>query len=582
MLRNRDQSKDRGASLILLTLALMLLLGTAAVAIDLAALRLDIRADRLATDASVTAAVAQISPFNASGTQQACQTAWDYALVNLEDEGAVITPPDCTVFAGTCDPAVTRQTTGDAPPYSITITQPVPDDDPLMGSQDLDPQIDGVACQRIAVTIERVREHRFAQLIGFDSGTTEVTSVARSATEPGEDEIVPLLLLDPIGCEALFTSGQGKVTVSYNDTTDTPGIIIVDSDGSDCGAPNPYSIDSMGNQKGWIRAIPVPGEDIPSAILSYAQSGIGSANPSASYDPGDLTDPVNPADITDLTEPAISWFRLYPKPTPTYERITRAPIDWRYNCKSGYPVYPLDLGDPGLGGIEVADCPFPSAPYIDNHIASYGSGNPAGYQIWSIDGPYPCDVGAMVITVSGNWLVDCPSGLIVNGGTVTFDGNVIFTGGIDLRSDSTMVVNSANTSDVFIYLRSGTILKRAQSSLTLNRTFAYLANGAVDLRAGDGGLTWTAPTGGNFEDLALWSEAALVHAIGGQAGNTLTGTFFTPLAEPFSLTGQAGQFQFQAQFITRRLEVKGQGEVKMTPDPDKTTPIPARAVKLIR
>ena len=80
----------------------------------------------------------------------------------------------------------------------------------------------------------------------------------------------------------------------------------------------------------------------------------------------------------------------------------------------------------------------------------------------------------------------------------------------------------------------------------------------------------------------MWSESEELHQIGGQAGNTLEGTFFTPYAIPFSLTGQAGQFQTNAQFITRKLEVKGQGEVKMHPDPDRTTKIPIREVRLIR
>lgn len=97
-------------------------------------------------------------------------------------------------------------------------------------------------------------------------------------------------------------------------------------------------------------------------------------------------------------------------------------------------------------------------------------------------------------------------------------------------------------------------------------------------------MVWTAPSdsANPFDDLALWSESWKPHEIGGQAGNTLTGTFFTPMAEPFGLTGQGTQFQLQAQFITRRLEVKGDSIVKMTPDPDRTTPIPARAVVLIR
>lgn len=575
-------SSERGASLVLVAGAMFLLLGAVAVAVDLGALRSDIRSDRLVADAAVTAGVAQINPFAATGAPQACQTAWEYTLLNLEDEGSTIVAPDCSIpFAGSCDPGAIRQTTGTAGPYTVTISQPIPDGHALMGSQSIDAVIDGSPCQRLAVTIQRDRPHTFAKVLGFDTGVTTVSSVARVATEPGEGEIVPLLLLEPISCEALFTSGQGKVTVTYNDTTNTPGIIIVDSNASDCSPSAPYSIDSMGTQKGWIRAIPVPGEDIPSAILSYALSAIAPANPMASFDPSDLTNPVDPADITDPTEPAVSHFRLFPRPTPAFERITRAPIDWRYNCKSGYPGYPVDLGNPGLGTIPIEDCPFATARHIDNHIAAYSSGPVSGFNRWTVDGPYPCSPNGMTIAVTGNWYIDCPT-LIVQGGSISIDGNVVLDGGIDLRSGAVMTVNPSNSVDRFMYLRSGILLKRAQSSITLNRTFVYLANGAVDLRAGTGGLVWTSPDGGNFEDLALWSEAAMPHEIGGQAGNTLTGTFFTPLAEPFGLTGQAGQFQFEAQFITRRLEVKGQGEVKMTPDPDKTTPIPARAVKLIR
>lgn len=585
----RTSNRERGASLVLFAMAIVFLVGLAAIVVDMAMLRADIRSDQLASDAAATAGVAQVNPFAGTGIPEACQTAWEYVLLNLEDEGPSVTAPNCgAVFGGSCDPLTARAATATAGPYGVTITHPVPDGHPLMGSQAIDSEIDGVACQRLAVTISRNRSFLFGRVLGFTDDTTTVKTVARVSTAPGEGEIVPLLLLEPIACEALYTSGQGKVTVSYNQATQTPGIIVVDSNASDCGPSTPYSIDSKGTQKGWIRAIPVPGTNIPSAILSYALSGIGAADPSASYDPSDVTDPVNPADLSDPTEPPESRFRLYPVPIPSYERITRAPIDWRYNCKSSYPDYPLDLGNPGLGGIEVAGCPFPTATYIDTLVATYtGPGVVPGFNSWAMAG-YPCDVGSAVISVSGNWHVECPDGFIVNGGTVSFNGSVVFDGGVDLRSDSVMNVNVGTSSDVFVYVRDGdgtspaTILKRAQASLQLDRTFVYLENGAVDLRAGDGGLVWTSPDAGSFEDLALWSEAPLPHEIGGQAGNVLTGTFFTPMAEPFSLTGQAGQFQFEAQFITRRLEVKGQGEVKMTPDPEKTTPIPARAVKLIR
>ncbi|HVR33224.1 MAG TPA: hypothetical protein VMS74_11020 [Acidimicrobiia bacterium] len=574
---------EEGATIVMVAAAVLLLFGIVAIVVDLAALRYDVRADRLASDAAATAGVMAMDPFAGTGADTACEDAWDYLLLNLADSGGAQTPPNCAaVFVGGCDSAVARTATASAGPYSFTITQPVPNGHPLMGDQDPNATIDGVPCQRLGVTVERVRDHTFARVLGFESAATEVASVARIDPDAGGGEVVPLLVLEPIDCAALFASGQGNITVSYDIDTQTPGFIVVDSDASTCGSPNPFSIDAMGTQQGWIRAIPVPTTNIPSAILSYALAGVPPADATRSFDPSDLTDPVNPADITDMTEPVESWFRLYPEPIAISRRITRAPIDWRYNCQATYPDYPLDLGNLGLGGIPVPGCPDGEATYINYHVDAYGSGVPSGFQVWTDEG-YSCSIGSDPPVLTGNWYVNCPGDLVVNGAAVRFvASNVVFQGGIDLRSSAVLEINSAATSDHFVFVRDGTILKRAQALLTLGRTFVYLADGAIDLRAGAGPVNWTAPEGGTFEDLALWSEGVMPHEISGQAGNILTGTFFTPFAEPFGLTGQGGQSQFEAQFITRRLEVKGQGVVKMIPDPDKTTLIPIRAVRLIR
>ena len=598
---NRPWESDKGATLIMLASALVFLMGIAAMAVDLAALRFDRRADRLASDAAVTAGAIAIDPLAGSDAAAACQIAWEYLLLNLEDEGGSISPPACsTVFAGSCgNPLVAREATASAGPYTIEITHPVPDGHELMAGQAIDPDIDGGSCQRLGVSVQRTREYAFARVMGFDTGSTYVRSVARIAVKPGEGELVPLLVLEPISCDALLTSGQGKVTVSY--FMDTPGYIVVDSDGSKTSNPNRcgnniWTIDSTGTQNGWIRAIDVPPPDsIPAAILSYALSGAPGANPIRSYDPSDTTSPVDPGDISDPTEPAYTWFRLYPTPIGTTRRITRAPIDWRYNCKSSYPDYPLDLSNPGVG-IPVDPCPNTPAPLIDQHVAAYGEpvGNPPmGFQRWTqlLDGTprYPCTVDGTTwplpsIDESGDWWVDCPGGLIVNGKTVTLsDGNVVLDGNIDLRSDGQLHVNPSPSSDHFVFVREGDLIKGAQSTIALTQTFVYLDNGRIDLvGGGTGGVFWTAPLAGNFEDLALWAEAPLIYQIGGQAVNTLVGTFFTPFGNPFTLTGQGGQFQTDAQFITRRLEVKGLGEVRMHPDPERSTKIPIRGVMLIR
>ena len=558
----------------MVALTLTLLLGVAALALDLAGLRVDRRADRLASDAAATAGTGAIDPFSGSRADEGCQVAWDYVLINLRDEGAP-TAPNCATFATTCSPDAPRTVTGTAPPYTVTITHPIPDDHELMGGQTINETIDGVSCQRLGVTISRIRDYAFARVIGFDTGTTEVRSVARITPDVGEGDVVPLVVLEPYDCGVLTADGQGKITVTH--FMDSPGVIVADSDGSgaDCGASNPYIINVKAEgQERWIRAIPVPGPDgAASAILSYALSGKPGTQPSRAFNEADLLTAIVGADPND---PPASYFQLFPRPVFRSQRVTRAPIDHRYNCKSTYPLYL---------GLTIARCIDASGDtYIDYLVSDYGGPlAPVGFARWTDF--HSCNINSGVTEVTGDWLVDCPNpqGFIVNGATVRFHGgNVVFTGDVDLRSSGVLEVNPSGSEDRIVFVRSGDLKKVAQATITLDRTFVYLQAGAINLVGGSGGLEWTAPIDGDFEDLALWSESATAHELGGQAGNTLTGTFFTPYADPFTLKGQGGQLQTDAQFLTRKLTVDGQGEVLMKPDPETSTLIPIRGVMLIR
>lgn len=555
---------ERGATLVLLAFSMVLLMGVAAVAVDLAAVRYDLRAAQLASDAAATAGAIHIDPVAGSDAEDGCQVAWEYLLENIEDTVAPLSPPNCGAFSGAC-PASEREVPASAGPYSFVITHPVPDGHDLMLGQPLTPEIDGAACQRLGVTVERTRDYTFARVIGFVAGTPTADSVARIAVRPGEGELVPLLVLEPTGCNALITSGHGAVTVDYFE--DVPGIIAVDSDGSKsdnphtCSPHNRYTINSNDNDLNWIHANPTP-DGIPSRILSYALPG------TKSYEEVDVTSG-----------------RLSPRPTALDEvgaddgRITRAPIDHRYNCKPSY--------DPYLGFVPLDGCASSDPPHIDNLRAAYGgSGNPGFVHKWTDH--HSCFLNNVgTISEFGNWWIDCPGGLSINQDTtVTLDGgDLVFDGGIDIGSNGQLHINPSESSDHVVFLRSGDLTKGGgDSKLTMRRTMVYMESGRVDVGGGseEDSLQWSAPLDGNFEDLALWAEAPLQFGIGGQGSNKLEGTFFTPLADPFSLTGQAGQFQTSAQFLTRRLEVKGLGEVFMTPDPERSTKLPLRGVRLIR
>ena len=570
-----EATHERGAVLIMVTAALLLVFGVAAMAVDLSSLRGDIRSDRLAADAAATAGAIKINPSSGSSADVACQTAWEYLLLNLEDEGTSVAPPNCSAMSAACG-TTARFATGTAGPYSIEITHPVLDSDSLMTGQAIQGDIDGAPCQRLGVEVSRSRDYSFAPVVGVESGSTHVGAVARVDINAGEPQVVPLLVLEPVSCDALYASGQGSVTVAH--FMDTPGIIVVDSAGSggsgdlNCNNGNRWTIDAKGTNNGWIRALPTDDPvPIQPAILSYALSGAPGTNPTKSFDPNDIVTGTGA-----ISGPPESWYRLYPRPQAAYRRITRAPIDWRYNCKTSYPNY--------LGWVEVPGCNEGTPAHIDQLVASYsGTGSPGvAWNVWSDNFP-TCSPATDILNLRDNWYVDCPGGLIINGVSVEFeDGDVVLEGSIDLRSSGELTVNST-ASDRIVYIRgTGNLEKVAQSSITLNQTMVYLERGYMNLDGGTGGLRWTAPLGGPFEDLALWAEAPAQFQIGGQAFTTLEGTFFTPLSDPFVLAGQAGQFQTSAQFLTRRLEVGGQGEVLMHPDPDRQTPIPTLAVRLIR
>lgn len=590
-LRNALGSSEHGASLILVAGAMVLLLGAAAIAVDLASLRFDIRADRLASDAASVAGVSAIEPFSGSNAAEACDIAWEYALTNIEDEGAPL-PPDCTAFATECDPDAARSRSGTAPPYTIEIVHPVPDGHELMGTQIPNTVVDGVACQRLGVRIQRVRDFTFAAAIGFGTGTTDVSSVGRIRQDVGEGDVVPLVALEPYDCGVLTADGQGKITVTHFD--DSPGVIVTDSDGSgDCTPSNPYIIDVKANgNRRWIRALPVPGPNgAKSAILAYALSGEPGAEANRAYNPADLTTPLDSGTV-DPSDPPESYFQLYPKPTFRSQRVTRSPIDHRYNCQPTYPTYL---------GLTIAPCPDTPATYIDDHQMAYGGPEgvqPSGFtQHWVPDIDSDCAVGGSEsYDVSGDIWINCPDTLEINGGRVRIlDGNAVFDGGLELKSDGEFEMNLSAEDDYWAFFRGeagppedlGNITKVSQASITFNRTFVYLEHGFLDLVGGAGGLTWTAPQDipdidYRFEDLALWSESSEQHELGGQSGNTLTGTFFTPYADPFILKGQSGQLQTDAQFFTRKLFVDGFTEVLMKPDPTTSTLVPIRGVSLIR
>jgi hypothetical protein len=116
----------------------------------------------------------------------------------------------------------------------------------------------------------------------------------------------------------------------------------------------------------------------------------------------------------------------------------------------------------------------------------------------------------------------------------------------------------------------------------VNDATVFQPSGSI-IEANGGGLVWTAPEAGPFQGLALWSETSSTrYSLSGSGELEMLGTFFTPNANPISLSGGSGLQPQRAQFVARRLKISGGGSLQLLPHDLKLIEIPPPAAVLIR
>lgn len=553
---------DRGSILVISALLMTAMLGMAALVLDLAALRQHRTANRAIADHAAMAG-AMVLASEMGTTMQACEEAWAYFVANSRDASLAVPPPCAAAFAGTCDATVARPpAVGTVGAYTVSITNPVLDADPLMqpdaiGAPDQapNPALDGTPCERTAVHIVQRHLTSFAGAIGVRTADTRSHSVARSTVGTDQTAPVALLLLEREACDALTASGNATVVVRPNGPK--PGYITIDSSAKGCGSG--YAVDASGTPSRIIAepsAEPSPETGAAGVIRQYALApGQGNAR---AYDPADV---------------AASSPRISPAPTPALRRMGRSPVDHRYNCQAAGHDNILGSGD---------DCMvWASRPaHIKALVNTLGSDVlPSGYQL--LPGAR-CTVkpGETIVVPRGNWWLDCD--LSVKGNLTFESGSVVVNGRIDVTSQGSLTINATDASDEVLFVK-GDFAKTAQGTVILNRTAVYLDGGHLALTGGSGPITWEAPTGGVFEDLALWSESPEEHKLAGQANIIVNGVLFAPNADPFTVTGGGGSDQtIEAQFITRRLDVNGSGTVGIQPNADRVVEMVVRGARLVR
>ncbi|HUP14518.1 MAG TPA: hypothetical protein VM848_00430 [Acidimicrobiia bacterium] len=582
---------EEGFTLVMVAITLSLLLVVAAFVVDLSALRLDRAADQKVTD--VAASAGALGNYETSA-QAGCEAALAYVAINSPEITSLDSSGCGTVFSTSCNPSVARPLAVPSGRFTITVVNPVPDNHALMSPGALGATTqsvvadDGDPCDRFGVQMAAVHNSLIAQVMGFTAGTTTVHTVAR-ATLPDPDGIpINVLVLDRFGCETMKASGNGGIVVDAVINPDgggpgvptlEPGVAAADSDASVAGGcPSDGGVIDVDGNNALMRADGPEGCSnqtgtetvLPTTLIKGHGCGLiqtlAPGTPGCNWPActGSGAGPNNPN----------------PLPTALPERLTRAPIDHRYNCRANYGSVPVSVAW-AASALTVANeqdipgCTGPGTAAIHGLIVSVGQmGSPPSLGPWSMwSASYPCDIpsSSPAITESGNWWIDCPefnvrAEVTITAGNAVFDGNVSVT-----SSTGHLRIDNDASGFGFGFLRDGVLRKDGQASLTLRDTMVYASKTSrVEMDGGSGGnLIWIAPNDPShpLDDLALWSDSEDTlepHFWAGQATLIMEGVFFVPIVT-VEYAGQGSQQQTKAQFVADRLHARGQGLLIVAP-----------------
>jgi hypothetical protein len=594
----RIPRSERGASLIMVAITLFLLIGSAALAVDIGATWADRSADQKITDSA--SAAGALEAVDGGTPRSSCEVALAYVATNAREIGSM-NDSGCNNFTtAKCDPAKEEKATFTEGRYDITVIHPVADDHDLMTSgivgattQPLHKD-DGKPCGRVAVEMTATRRSLFAQLLGFAQGRTTVHTVATAAR--GDDQPpINLLVLNRHECETVTVGGSGGIIVDAVIDVDSEtgtqlglveGTLAADSDGTvGCGT---RGVINVGSNSSTMRADgpECDGQTGDHSVGPFtAGEGCGRIQVYASGTPG--CDP-NPANFPACTSNGGN--KPNPDPTHLTHPYTRERVDHRFNC---YGDYTWTSMDPGVSWAtekltvdnwqNIKPCTTGEPDHIYDLIRKVGqTGTPsAALGTWQTWPASKCNVGnSEDIKETGNWFIPCANFKVQGEVTIT-DGNVVFGGGVELNGGHLKIDNTSST-DGWAFFRGGELKNTSTGSLTLNYTMVYMAKGSsVGLTGSNGIIKWIAPEGGRFHALALWSDSSGTHKWAGQAGLEMEGVFFMPRAK-VEYVGGSSQQQTAAQFIADKLDARGNSALVVAPADGKHIPFEGTGTVLIR
>jgi hypothetical protein len=382
---------------------------------------------------------------------------------------------------------------------------------------------------------------------------------------------------------------------------------------------------------------PVTGAVVPARIQLYALLA-NPPGPSNAFNAGDVTNCTNQQTTTAWLALGTSAPHICPVPEPG-DRVTAAPWAGRYNCGGQEPDLPAAVSAPATASRFNCYEPDPNNPlpepgdYVDQWVRYSKGSAPSTFTNQLNSGTSTAWMNNCKITADhvfvGSTYSTCADLQSSNGVKFAFTGGpVVMTGSLSPSNSSCVLFNDTNFGHCSaavtvdpnntgpdggnIYI-GGDLNFSGTSDLTILQSFMYVG-GRISISTGSpsdptvGIVNWiapyarsaspgdacvaatttvTAPTPGCFDSLGLWSRYNATNTannkdeLTSQANIVVDGTLFMPRGY-FKFGGGAVNTQARAQFVALRLELRGQGELTMTPNTKRTTLIPIVEGSLIR
>jgi Flp pilus assembly protein TadG len=490
-------------------------------------------------------------------------------------------------------------------------------------------------CDQLAVIMQENTKPGLGKIASSSDLVTRVRTVARMTASSGGDASAALLILERTDCPAISVNSVNTF-IQVLGFGDKPGVIHSDSlgNGPNC-VINKVMVGKFADPPGISAHQSETGDPrLPGMITTVAGSGAAGAVPANATDGASK---VCAETALPVVPPKVPPF---PPDPPTScgaaagrALVGRGPVDRRYNNSLIGGVRPA---------MSTASSQYnlsPAAAVIAGYTVLPGGCNNIAGTSALVKVYVNCPSGATfktftftnatTIVFNGDLKLSSTNTLSMRNVTRLYvKGSTATNGGIS--SQGTLTVNLGSSSDCStrtaaasaqIVVGTGSFTGGAQSTFHICQTTVLMANeqtslscpvptppvagvgtapydntcnGYADVNAG-GAMDWTAPdhvsSGAtqsdwdNLEDLALWTEASHVSSIGGGASMNITGVFFLPNANPFIISGHGNQtIAANAQFVARKLQVKGQGTLYMRPDPNDsfTLPVVSTTFSLVR